>query len=97
MLSTAKISSCAIIKQVSERSETPKRTLRTIGSIAKSKAQDKETRMRAAYLDLLEQGELVFNRSEQTIRIINTQHSAMLGTLNHLNKDISELQLTLVE
>lgn len=69
-----------------------KRTLRTIGSIARSKAKDNDTRMKAAYLDLLEQADRVLRRSEQTIRIINTQHKVLLGTMGHLNKDISDLQ-----
>jgi hypothetical protein len=68
-----------------------KRTLRTIGSITKSKAKDKETRMRAAYIDLLEQAYRVMNRADQTIKTIETYHEGLLGTLDHLNGDISDL------
>ena len=69
-----------------------KRTLRKIGSIAKSKAKDKETRMKAAYIDLLEQTERILDRSEKTIQAIEADHKALLGTMGHLSRDISDLQ-----
>ena len=69
-----------------------KRTLRKIGSIARSKAKDSEVRMKAAYIDLLEQAGRVMERTKQTIETINSAHQNLLNTIPRLNTEISDLQ-----
>ena len=69
-----------------------KRILRTITSIAKSRAKDREMRMRASYIELLEHASFVVSKAGQTIRETKTHHKDVVEAIPLYRVELSDLQ-----
>ena len=68
-----------------------KRTLRKINSIARSKKADKDQRLKAAYIDLLYQAEMIIVKADTTINLANNALEDFPGNPTYWKNYISEL------
>lgn len=68
-----------------------KRTLRKIISISRSKKADKDSKLKAAYIDLLYQAEKIISKADMTIKLANNEIQEIPAIGKYWGNFISEL------